>query len=360
MTDDNIVLTVFIILPIASAVCLYVCFRRLRIHQRARVRTAALIAGNGLVFLFLCSVVLLGGEFYYRFIYDTTDSFGLTKTTAKWIARHYVLNNYDLRDSRDYRTRLREGTRRVTFLGDSFTAGHGVANVEDRFANRYRAARPNVDVQVVAINGYDTDYEIKLLRALKRSHNKFDLVVLVYCLNDISDVSPQWQRINRQIHRDPGHGLSGYLIQHSYFLNTLYYRWIAGHDANVTDYYHFVLDDYRGPAWEQQKKQLTTLRDIVTGGGGRLVVVTFPFLHSLGPDYAFAPVHKQLDGFWKSIHVPHLDLLDVYRSHKPSELVVNRFDAHPNEFAHKLAAEAIIPFLDKQLKKSTPSATERQ
>jgi len=347
MTDDNIVLTIFSVLPITAAVCLYVCFRRLKIHRQVRFRTFALIVGNGLLFLFLCSVVLLGGELYYRIIYDTTDSFGLTKTTTQWLRRHYAYNNFDIRDSRHYTTRLRRGVRRVTFLGDSFTAGHGVANVEDRFANRYRAVRPDVDVQVVAINGYDTGDEIELIRKLKQGRSDLDLVVLIYCLNDISDISPQWKTINDRIYDRPD---PGYFVQHSFFLNTLYYRWTIGQDADVTDYYRYVRNDYQGPVWEQQKERLRTLLRQVTDGGGKLVVVTFPFLHSLGPDYPFAPVHKQLGDFWNELHVPHLDLWDLYRSHAPAELVVNRFDAHPNEFAHALAAEAITEFLDEQLK----------
>jgi hypothetical protein len=47
--------------------------------------------------------------------------------------------------------------------------------------------------------------------------------------------------------------------------------------------------------------------------------------------------------------VPHLDLLPVYVDYADAELVVNRFDAHPNEFAHSLAAEAIGRFLKKEI-----------
>ncbi|MEI6784577.1 MAG: hypothetical protein WCQ21_27100 [Verrucomicrobiota bacterium] len=39
--------------------------------------------------------------------------------------------------------------------------------------------------------------------------------------------------------------------------------------------------------------------------------------------------------------MPQLDLLPVYAGLPPGQLTVNHYDAHPNEGANKLAAEAI-------------------
>ena len=36
-----------------------------------------------------------------------------------------------------------------------------------------------------------------------------------------------------------------------------------------------------------------------------------------------------------------LDLLPVYRKYDEKKLFLNKYDSHPNEFAHNLAAEAI-------------------
>ena len=49
---------------------------------------------------------------------------------------------------------------------------------------------------------------------------------------------------------------------------------------------------------------------------------------------------------WERLSVPHLDLLDVFEGEPPEDLVVNPYDAHPNEHAHRLAAAAILRFLD--------------
>ena len=82
----------------------------------------------------------------------------------------------------------------------------------------------------------------------------------------------------------------------------------------------------------------------------KFMVVTFPFLQNLGPNYPYADVHEKLNAFWTDQGIPHLDLLETYKPFKPSQLVVGKYDAHPNEFAHKKAAEAIDGFLDQEVK----------
>ncbi len=68
----------------------------------------------------------------------------------------------------------------------------------------------------------------------------------------------------------------------------------------------------------------------------------------LGPEYGYHPVHEALGSLWTSLGVPHLDLLGVYGDGRfaASELLVNEYDAHPNERAHAVAAEAMEEFLD--------------
>jgi hypothetical protein len=83
--------------------------------------------------------------------------------------------------------------------------------------------------------------------------------------------------------------------------------------------------------------------------GGRLLVVTFPFLQALGPDSEYRPIHERLAAFWRSAGVPHLDLLHLFEGHPPEEITVSARDPHPNEQAHAMAAEAISAFVDEQL-----------
>jgi len=40
----------------------------------------------------------------------------------------------------------------------------------------------------------------------------------------------------------------------------------------------------------------------------------------------------------------------MFRDLPPSRITVNRFDAHPNEYAHELAARQLVHFLEGQVR----------
>ncbi|MCH7989482.1 MAG: hypothetical protein IID46_10105 [Planctomycetes bacterium] len=339
-------LLLFCCLPIALGCVLYFVFVRLKIHRRKQSFWLRLLLGNMLLLLFLVSLVLLSGEIYVRFYYDTTESFGLSKTTRRWFDRHFVLNNIGFRDSVPYWPATRPGSRRLTFFGDSFTAGHGIADVEDRFANRIRAMHPDDEIHVFATCGWDTGHELQALNYFTGANYQLEEVVLVYCLNDIADIDPEWDRVSKRIYdTNPSS-----LLHESYFLDMLSCRFRAARDPDIGNYYGFIRDSYSGGIW--QRERLIELVNFVRGQGGRITVVTFPFLHSLGPDYPYRNIHTKLDRLWREHKVPHLDLLDIFETRSPSELVVNSRDVHPNEFAHELAAAAINEFLEDFLQRT--------
>jgi hypothetical protein len=67
-------------------------------------------------------------------------------------------------------------------------------------------------------------------------------------------------------------------------------------------------------------------------------------------------VHNQLDQFWRELGVPRLDLLPTYRDLPPQRITLNRLDAHPNEYANALAADATDKFLRQLLASPRPQA----
>jgi len=348
MTGDDWILGLFLLLPVVCAASCYLFFVRFGLHRGAGRRVSRLVAGNVLVFGLVVSLPLPVGEAYYRFFYDTTDSFGLTKTSRRWFERHWRFNQAQVRDSvARYDPAVRPGARRVTFLGDSFTAGHGVADVERRFANLVRARRPDWEIQVMAWSGVETGEELAALSGTASFGYELDVVVLVYVLNDVSDLIPGWKETYARLARERERGR--FLLDHSWLINTWYYRLRARAGAETSSYFDLVHEAYTGESWEEQRARLRAILDEVRGRGGRLLVVTFPFLHATGEDYAFADVHDRLDRTWEEWNVPHLDLLTTYSAYAPSDLVVNPYDAHPNEQAHRIAADAMLPFIERHM-----------
>lgn len=322
---------------LASGVALYALARVPRL--RSAPTWLRLIAGNVLVFVYLVAVLFILAESYYRFLYDTTDSFSETRVSQQWFKRHYHRNNVGVRDDEDYSFSRRSRRPRVTFIGDSFTAGHGVARVEDRFGNRVRSLKHGEwEVHVYGELGRDTGAELKLIDDLASLRYDFDRVVLVYCLNDIGDIFSKPPPSPRPEQNS--------LVRSSFLINTLYFQCKARRDPELANYYGYLRDAYEDETFETQKERLTEFRDKCRDLRCRPAVVIFPFMHSLGANYDFRTAHERLREFIDEIDVPCLDLLATFESHAGERLTVNRFDAHPNERAHVLAADAILPWLE--------------
>ena len=344
--DENLVLGLYLLLALLSGGLVALLAR----HVRARGGPpgwARLLLGNLLVLFALLALGLLGGEVYYRFVYDATDSLEYNKVSVRWFERYYHQNSWGCRDNVEYANVIQPGKRRITFLGDSFTAGHGIKDVEALFTFRLRQAHPEWEIHVLARPGLDTGNELQSLAASFTNHYQVDQVVLVYCLNDIGDLLPESMEAIQRVYDEVDH--SGWLRRHSYVVNTVYNRLSLSWNPDLKRYFRLILEAYRGPAWPRQRERLKECRDLVEAHGGRLCVVTFPFFQALGPNYEWQFAHEELDQCWRELRVPHLDLLPVYKGLPAKKLVVNRFDSHPNEYAHALAAAAIEKFLEKQL-----------
>ena len=334
----------FLLLPLVIGLGAVQFFRR-ALRPATAARWTSLLIGNGLILAFLLSLLLLGFETYYRFGCDRTDAMGNTLVSLAWTRRHVQLNSSGFRDNLDYAMPLVPGKPRITVVGDSFTYGYGLRNVDDRFANRIRHLHPEWEIHVVAKPGLDTSTEVDALHVLTVSNGyRLDWVVLVYQINDIGEVMPGWVEGYKKMMADPFR--QSWLCENSYFVNLFYHRWQLSQNAYMRKYFDEVEAAYRGPLWETEKLGLLALNNLTKLRGGRLLVVTFPYMDAM---LRFQPVHEQLDRYWRERGVPHLDLLPVFTNQSPAKLVVNAHDAHPNEFAHELAAKAIDEFLRREI-----------
>ncbi len=338
----------FVLLPIVLGFYVWRFFHSAS-PRRLPVQWYRVLAGNILVLAFLISAVFLGCETYYRFLCDQTDAMTNTLVSGRWYARHFHQNNFGVRDNVDYSHALTSGRRRVTFVGDSCTAGFGVKNVEDRFVNRIRRLHPEWEVHAIAKPGLDTSTEVEIMHNLTVSNSyQLDYVVLVYNLNDIGEVMPGWVEGYKQMMADRFR--QSWLCRNSYFVNLFYHRWQLRRNAYMRKYFDEVEAAYKGPLWEIEKAGLVAFANMTRIRGGRLVVVTFPFLQE---PTRFKFAHEQLNRYWQEQGIPHLDLFDTFSNVPPAKLVVNSNDAHPNEHAHALAAEAIDQLLKRQVTTGT-------
>lgn len=282
------------------------------------------------------------GETYYRFYVDRTDSFAISKISQRWIKRHYKINNVQLRDNVNYAFKIEKGKYRISVMGDSFTVGHGIKNVDNRFTNILRSKYPNLEVHNMGMNGASTNTQVGVLKSLRKKQYEFNITLYVYCLNDIDYLLTKAQETYNRIHSFTKE--QSFLVKESYFINTLTFCLYAYFDKDISSYHNYLTNAYEGENFEKHKKNLDKIVALTRESRSPLIVVTFPFLKVPYEKYAFKNVHKKLDEYWKSKNVPHLDLLEHLKPYMGEQLTVNEFDAHPNEFANELAAKAIDDF----------------
>ena len=312
--------------------------RKLKLRMSGEPRRT--LVGLSLWF-FLAALTL--AELFYAIVFDQSDSFNMTNVSQHWYARHVRENPQGFRDNAPFPRSVPAGKRRVAFIGDSFTFGHGIKNVADRFSDRVGArlemvqpgkylesniSSPGIHVQIVT----------NMVEQFVARGHQIDVLVYTICLNDIEAYEPAVDQMQKQFDL---HSPKFFLFRDTYFLNMLYFRVQQAWLPEVRSYYSQLADSYRGAPWEGMRHKLDELREFCAAKKIDLRIVIFPFLHNLGPDYPFDAAHERIAEYCHESNLRCLDLKPVLLPHVQEGLTVNRFDAHPNERAHALAAEAI-------------------
>jgi hypothetical protein len=329
----------------------------LKRRARRRRRQQSLRMMNLFLAVWAFAAGMTAIECYYALWFDATDSFNLSNVSQKWLAKYDRRNAHGFRDTRPFSCELPAGKKRIVFLGDSFTFGYGVKNAADRFSDRVGAAlnagEPGTwETANLALPGLETHDMVNRLRSvIVEPECRADVVVYTLCLNDILSYhggdQEEYDRLN-------SFKPEFFLFRDTYFFNLLYIRIQMLRHAELHGYYSTLQQHYDGPAWERMQRSLDELRELCAAGSIDLRVAIFPFLHNLGPDYPSAAAHEKLAAYFKSQGIPVLDLRPVLEPHIAEGLTVSRFDAHPNERAHELAAEAMMKNLLSKLPTNPP------
>jgi len=289
-------------------------------------------------------------EAYFRFVYDKSDGLGFLRVNSKWQARHVIHNNYFYRD-RDFTVQKQEGVKRIGVIGDSIAFGGGIKNVDDRFSNllekKLIEAGYKVEVYNLGKPGYDTEAEIAEYQKVKNLN--FDVVVWEYFLNDIQpkDKSTGTPILVRESKKGE---IVTLLSNRSYFFDFLYWRIALKWQETLLELKNADLARYSDrETLENHKMQISQFINDLKQENKEVVVIIFPLLAFLGPDYPANGVHQDMGEFFRSNGLEVVDLLDYLKGKNGKDFWASEFDSHPNEYVHNLAAEklfeAVRPFL---------------
>lgn len=245
---------------------------------------------------------------------------------------------------------------RIAAIGDSFTFAPYM-QFTDTYVKKLEAMLNLQDGSRVAevinygVPAYSTSHEVGVASAAVAEGA--DLILLQITLND-----PELKRhtpTGIQENMDDRFGalnMSGTLGRIAAYWRTIGFVLTRLHNTKThrsyIEYFRDLFDNPRtwNPFVESMKKLVGAARD----GKKPVVAVVFPlFGLPMDKDYPFHAIHAKVADLMRTLEVPILDLSQMYQQIPLERLqVIPGVDRHPNEIAHRMAAERIYLWLEEQ------------
>jgi lysophospholipase L1-like esterase len=247
-----------------------------------------------------------------------------------------------------------EGVRRVVCLGDSFTWGVGVLFDDawpqriERSLSRTRGER--WEAVNLAEPGMNAVQYASRLESEGWGYGP-DVVVVGWVMNDSEDEdaaearrASDWAE-EQQRERSP----TEVFLDRSALVRLVRTRVAATIEnrRRIAGYRSMYANDDKG--WTAARRALSAMGGMCRAHGVPLVVVIFPlFANPLDSRYPFAELHAKVAQAAGDAGAKVVDLLPRYASVDWRLLVVDGTnDEHPNEIAHRIAAQAIARAVDE-------------
>ena len=230
---------------------------------------------------------------------------------------------------------------RVFFLGDSFTAGHGVTFEDTYYWKTVTRMLSVIEGYNISMNGFSTrDQRAEFVYFTSTAQVYPDVVVHQYFGNDIQDyISPL------EI------GTTGSLeawLRKSELVDFV----LGGLESREQglEYTERLVDAYNNEdVFSRHKNDLTLLHDYVRSYGAKVVFVLFPSLYGSSASHLLngAYVDKVRSHFLATCSPGDalLDVSDILLSVPLDKQVVNFMDPHPSPELHALVAKALAGLL---------------
>ena len=237
--------------------------------------------------------------------------------------QQFSTNSAGFRD-REFITPKPQGIYRVIVVGDSIAFGWNQSAdqlfpklLEQRFI---ADGHPEVEVYNMAVDGYNSQQEVELIRTRALSYQP-DLLLIAYCLNDNT------------------YGADGGTWRHFQKSSSRAYDWLSLRCTRLQQ--QWSGKDITTTAFED-------LAEIVAEQKLPVLVVVFPALtRKSDGSYPFLAQHIQLAGLADRLGFLLLDLGEPFLHQGFRNLQVHPNDVvHPNALGHQIASDSIYSFLN--------------
>ncbi|MDE0896227.1 MAG: SGNH/GDSL hydrolase family protein [Planctomycetota bacterium] len=243
------------------------------------------------------------------------------------------------------------GIGRIVAVGDSFLFGDGVP-LEATFAQLLNQTLDNTEIVNLGVPGYDIS-DILATTQIRGLPLDPDLVLYTLVLNDtpltksplLVELSRIAQERNRKFFSPPSE-MASYSA-----LGSLMQKAQRQHELDIA-YRDVVKRSFQTGIRSRRAfdKKLLQMRDEVEASGAKFAVAIFPLLNRLDGKYPFEVLHASLTQMFDAEGIDSIDLYPAFQGQAASDLWVHPTDQHPNEIGHKIAADALQPFLELLLK----------
>jgi len=253
-----------------------------------------------------------------------------------------------------YNPKKPAGTYRVAVIGDSFTFAPFM-QFTDTFSYKLQqmlkvnGSPRNVEVLNYGVPAYSTSHEIDTTKQAKAEGA--DLIILQITLNDpeIKAHRPSGLTENMKDRFGPLK-LKGSVRKIAKHWKTLGFILTRLHNSQThqayIDYFTQLFTDDK--TWKPFTESMGRLVALAKESNTPIVSVVFPlFGIAMDANYPFYPIHAKVKDLMTSLSVPILDVSDIYQGIPLEHLqVIPGVDRHPNEIAHRMAAEHIYLWLE--------------
>ncbi len=280
-----------------------------------------------LVSLVTLALLLFGVELALRYVFVQTDSFGTSRMSQTWKAAYWETNSRNMRDIEQV---IAAETPHIVFTGDSFTAGHGLNDVNDRYVNIVRA-QAAVPVVMLADNGADTFLQVQWLRDYPHTP---EALVASYYFNDVIQAYIVEHGPLARAEPPPP------LVSQFFISDFLYWHAFNPLDASYTNYAQTLVSAYDDPAvWGLHSADLRSLADWAAERDVPLILLLWPNLADL--DVA-APALEKVGALMTEQGATVIDMTPLAAELPVRARVVNPLDTHPSAALHARAAQIIL------------------
>lgn len=302
------------------------------------------IISNSATVLFSFFVLFILLEAAFMFI-PRSHSADFTLASKLWYAKYWKpINSLGFRDNEPT-----SNNHVILFVGDSFTAGHGLKSVDDRFSNIVGKELNKKENKYTAINigkpNLDSRDEYDVMKNfLYRTRIKPEKIILQYCGNDIEGAAANNGLVFEGFHPPPD--MNKFLIligSGSYLINYIF--WLSPREYLGAPYISYLTKSYKNDnILSKHKDDLKLFVNYARENSIQLIVIVFPFLADV--EMSDSLYVNNIVNFFKANKINIINVSQLVKDIPVPERIINTNDGHASKKVNRIIAQEILNKLE--------------